>query len=187
MNWKFVYNGSFWQVEITTIEQLVKYLELTDQVKFGDAIMEIVEHRTKNIKGHWTGIAGHIDAFSSILHQDIMKTTEDLISAEHNTYCKILDECGVLYINRLGGCNGNRVKPSIVINKSELIFPIYSRKDVKIQTYEEQERQYGVIRPNNYNYHWYATIGNTMLKDGDKIKWDTKEECEAFVDSIFEK
>lgn len=187
MNWKFVYNGSFWQVKIENEEQLAKYCELTDPTRFGNAIVEIAEHNQKEIKGHWSGIAGHIDSLSSILKQSPMQTAQGLISAEHMTYCKIFNECGVLYINRLGGCNGNKFKPLITINKSELIFPIYSRKDVKIQTYEEQERKYGVVRPNNYHYHWYATVGDTMLKDGEKFKWDTKEECENFVNSIFKK
>jgi hypothetical protein len=186
--WKFFYNGYTWWLRIETVEQLMQYCELTDEGRFGGAMMTVAHHRMGDIKGHYDGkydgIAGDLDALNSILKEDLLTTTGRLRLACHETYLKNFMSKGFVNINRLGGCNCCDWEMKIVVQKDELIFPVYSRKDVKIKTWEMTEAKYGAYRP-NYNYHWYAYVGDVRLRDGDKEKWDTRAECEAFVNTLF--
>ena len=186
--WKFFFNGYTWWLRIENVEQLMKYFEKTDENRFGGAMMTVAYRRMDNNNAHYDdkydGIAGSLDTINGIYHEDLLTTTGRLRLACHKTYLRNLMDRGFVNIDRLGGCNSCDWDMKVVITKDELIFPTYSRKDVTIKTWELSEKQCGVYR-NNYNYHWYAYIGDVRLKDGDIEKWNTKVEVEKFVDTLF--
>ena len=182
--WKFFHNGYCWWLRIETLEQLEAYCNATDEERFGGAMMQVAYHRKDNIKGHYDGIAGELDVLNRTRGEDLLTTTGWLRTEAHKTYFKNLQRFGYVNINRLGGCNGCNWPMNIVIIKDKLVFPVLSKKDVTIKTWEMGERKYGVVRT-NYKYHWYAYIGDIRLKDGDIDKWDTKEEAERFVNKLF--
>ena len=87
--WKFFYNGYTWWLRIESVEQLIRYFELTDENRFGGAMMTVAHHRMGDIKGHYDGkydgIAGDLDALNSILKEDLLTTTGRLRLACHDT------------------------------------------------------------------------------------------------------
>ena len=186
MSWKFFHNGYTWWLRIDNPEDLAKYCEAMDSERFGGAMMQVANHRMNDIKGHYSGIAGELDVLNRLNKEDLLTTTGKLVSEAHYTYFKNLARFGFVNINRLGGCNSSEWPMNAVIRKDELIFPTLGRKDVKIKTWEFDEVKLGISR-SEYQYHWYAYIGDVQLKDGDKTKWDSKEECEAFVNKLFGK
>lgn len=183
--WKFFHNGDCWWLRITDPEQLALYCDLTDGGRFGESMMQVVEHRMNGVEGHYSGIAGEIDTLSRTLGTNLLETTHRMVSDEHYTYFKTLNDFGFVNINRNGGCNGRDWKTEIVKTADNLIFPVTSIKDITIKTWEMEDKKRYIHRPSNYKYHWYAYIGDVQIKDGEKQKWDTREECEEFVRKYF--
>jgi hypothetical protein len=184
--WKFFNNGDGWWLKITTPEQLEEYIEATNH-KYGDAMMEVVDYRMKGQTSHSTNqITNYLDLLSRNSGKNLIEVCGNLVTSVYKTYIKILSEEGFVNINAVGGCNGVPWEEKIVEYRSNLTFPCYSKNDIRVLTWETEEQKTGKIRPNNYNYHWYAYIGDVQLKDGDKVKWDTKEEAMAFAEKFVE-
>jgi hypothetical protein len=133
---------------------------------------------------HWDGLSSALDILNRSSGDSLLVTTGKLVSDAHYTYFRNLQRFGFVNINRLGGCNASQWPAQLVIKKDELIFPMLSRKDVTIKTWEWEEKKRYAYRP-GYKYHWYAYLGDVQLKDGDIDKWDTREAAETFVDSLF--
>ena len=186
MSWKFFHNGYTWWLRIDNPEDLARYCELTDDERYGGAMMQVAYHRMNGCKSHLESFPSVIDAFNRFNGEDLLTTTGKLLSEAHYTYFKNLAQFGFVNINRLGGCNSSNWPSYATITKEELIFPMLSRKDVTIKTWEWEEKKRYAYR-SNHKYHWYAYIGDVRLKDGDKEKWDTRAECEEFVDRLFGK
>ena len=182
--WTFFHNGYTWWLRIESAEQLERYCELTDGERYGGSMMQVAYHRMDGCKSHLESMPSVIDAMSRFNGEDLLTTTGKLMSEAHLTYFKNLARFGFVNINRLGGCNSSKWPMKIVLHRDEMIFPTLTRKDVQIKTWEWEEKKRYAYRP-GYKYHWYAYIGDVRLKDGDKEKWDTKEEAEAFVNSLF--
>jgi hypothetical protein len=129
-------------------------------------------------------VAECIDILSQLRQEDLLTATGRFRLEAHQTYLKNFQRAGFVNINRVGGCNCSDWNTNIIIERDELIFPSYTKKDVKIKTWEMAERQVGAYR-GNYNYHWYAYIGDVRITDGDKEKWNTQAEAQAFIDKLF--
>ena len=183
--WKFFHNGYAWWLRIDTLEQLIHYFELTDENRFGGSMMNVAYNRMGDIDGYdGNRIAECIDILSQVREEDLLTATGRFRLEAHQTYLKNFQRAGFVNINRVGGCNSSDWNACAVTERKELIFPSYTKKDVKIKTWEMGEKQVGVYR-NNYKYHWYAYIGDVRITDGDKEKWDSEEEARAFVDKMF--
>jgi hypothetical protein len=182
--WTFFHNGYTWWLRIDNAEQLARYCELTDEERYGGAMMQAAWHRKENKLDHWDGLASEIDMLSRNRQESLLVTAGKLLSDAHYTYFKNLQQFGFVNINRLGGCNSSTWPMRMIIKKDELVFPMLGRKDVTIKTWEWKDKKRYAYRP-GYQYHWYAYIGDVRLKDGDKEKWDTRAEAEAFVNSLF--
>ena len=186
MSWKFFHNGYTWWLRIDNPEDLARYCELTDGARYGGSMMQVAYHRMDGCKTHLESMPSIIDSLSRFYGEDLLTTTGKLLSEAHFTYFKNLSRFGFVNINRLGGCNSNSWPAYATVVKEELIFPTLSRKDVTIKTWEWEEKKQGIYR-SNYKYHWYAYVGDVRLKDGDIDKWNSREECQAFIDRIFDK
>lgn len=184
--WHFFYNGYAWWLRITDPEQLAEYCSLTDENRYGGAMMNVANWRMSepNQKWHLEGMADCIDFLNRMNQEDLLTTTGRLLFEAHHTYFKNLARFGFVNINRLGGCNSSSWPALIEIKSDKLIFPTISRKDVTVKTWEWEEKKQGVYR-SNYKYHWYAYAGDVRLKDGDIDKWESRAECEKFLDRLF--
>lgn len=182
--WTFFHNGYAWWLRIESPEQLARYCELTDCERFGGSMMHTAYQRMANRSDFETGLSAELDLLSKIRQESLLTTTGKLVSDAHYTYFLNLQRCGFVNINRLGGCNSSSWPMNVVVRRDKLIFPTLSRKDVVIKTWEWGEKEKYLYRP-GHQYHWYAYVGDVRLKDGDKDKWDTRAEAEAFVNSLF--
>lgn len=183
--WKFFHNGYTWWLRIESLEQLMRYFELTDENRFGGSMMKVAYNRMDNQNGYdGNAVAECIDVLSQIRQEDLLTATGRFRLEAHQTYLKNFQRAGFVNINRVGGCNCSDWNTCAVTYRDNLVFPSYTKKDVKIKTWEMGEKQVGAFR-SNYQYHWYAYIGDVRITDGDKEKWDSKEEAQAFVDKMF--
>lgn len=95
----------------------------------------------------------------------------------------LLEEYGFLNINCVGGCNS--CDWDIVANcyRKELVWPSFTKHDIRIKTFAPKEKSVGVYR-DDYKYHCYAYLGDMQLTDGKKTKWDTYDEAYAFASNL---
>ena len=188
--WKFVHNGVGWWLRIESKEQLMEYLEKTDSKRFGEGMMNV---RNRYNRG---------DDFSDTHNRDAMgdaigilwkysglplnEVTGRLMVACHDTYFKLLREEGFVDINPVGGCNAFNKNIKATVYRDHIIFPHFTEQDIRIKTWEWEDKKAGVHRPYGYKYHYYAYLGDIQLKDGDKEKWDTREDALAFAKTFLE-
>lgn len=178
--WKFFYNGEGWWLKITSFDQLLRYVEETSG-RFGTAMLDVADHRAKNIEGHYTDhLSDVIDSLHRFSNESLIETTMRLSMMAGDVYLKILHNDGFININRYGGCNSIDWPEKLVELRDRLVFPETQRKNVEIKTFENAESKYGECRE-HYQYHWYVYIDGVQVKDGDKSKFDTKEEAELFA------
>ena len=124
MSWKFFHNGYTWWLRIDNPEDLARYCELTDDERYGGAMMQVAYHRMNGCKSHLDSFPSVIDAFNRFNGEDLLTTTGKLLSEAHYTYFKNLAQFGFVNINRLGGCNSSNWPSYATITKEELISQI---------------------------------------------------------------
>lgn len=185
MKWNFFWNGYAWWLKITDVHQLAEYLDRTDSDRFGGTMMGVAyRHMDKKDTDYENSLQQALDVLYRNSGQDLLTTTGQFRVDAHRSYFRNLTEKGFVNINKLGGCNACNWPEQIKITRDELIFPSFTRKDVVIKTWQNTERQIPGYE-DKYRYHYYAYLGNVQLTDGDKTKWDSKAECEAFLDKLF--
>jgi hypothetical protein len=178
--WKFFHNGDGWWLKITTYDEILDYVKAVDN-RYGDALLELVDHESKGIQGHYSNQLSYaIDQIARMDETSRMSACVKLSMLAGEAYINHLRNDGFVNINKVGGCNSIDWKEELVEYKDNLCFPDYSEKNIRVKTFENIEAKYGEIKE-NYNYHWYAYIGEMQIKDGSKEKWDTKEEAMEFA------
>ena len=189
MKWKFIHNGTSWWLRIETAEQLSEYIRLTDGKRFGESMLNIANRAKRDKLDDTHNVSPMASAIQTLWQcsgEPLDLVTGRVMVACHNTYWKLLRECGFIHINPVGGCNAFATDIKAVEYRDNLIFPHYTEKDIRIRTWEWEEKKNGVKRPSGYKYHWYAYLGDLQLKDGDIEKWDTREEALAFAKTFLE-
>ena len=92
----------------------------------------------------------------------------DLIkSIQVSSMLKVMENSGqTLLVNNTGGfkIKHEGLKPKASVWRKELEFPHYYTSDIRIKRFDDGK-------------HYYAYIGDTQVKDGDVLKWDTYDEA----------
>lgn len=187
--WKFIHNGTSWWLRIESSEQLLEYIKATDSSRFGESMIRIGRRNSRGESKdthNQDGLEGAIETLWKYSGIPLDVITGQVMMACHDTYWKLLREDGFVNINPVGGCNSFNMDIKAVEYRKNMIFPHYTEKDVKIKTWEWEEKKNGVTRPSGYKYHYYAYLGDMQIKDGDKEKWDTKEEAMEYVRTFLE-
>ena len=55
--------------------------------------------------------------------------------------------------------------------RKELVFPNFKREDIRLKQF-------------NDGRHWYAYVGDMQLRDGDCLKWNTREAAQAAAEAV---
>ena len=55
--------------------------------------------------------------------------------------------------------------------RKQLVFPHFRREDIRIKQF-------------NGGRHWYAYVGDMQIRDGDQLKWNTKEAAQAAAEAM---
>lgn len=187
--WKFIHNGDAWWLRIEDTEQLMDYIRATDPTRFGESMIRIGNRHLKgesNDTHNHSGVEYALESLWKLTGVPLDVITGKVMIACHDTYWRLLREDGFLNINSVGGCNSFKMDIKATVYRDNLVFPHYTEKDVKIKTWEWEEKKNGVSRPTGYKYHYYAYLGDMQIKDGDQEKWDTYEDALAFAKTFLE-
>ena len=164
--WKFILTDSGWWLRIESIDQLLEYQKLDRCIQrgFNDVL-----------KGNDSQIAQYLRIKAQNTESTILDTAYKLQFQLYDNYISYLQSVGFVNINKDGGCNGERFLTRAVVYSDNLVFPHFTEKDIRVETFESADYR------SNYQYHWYAYLGTIQLHDGDKMKWDTKAEAMEFA------
>lgn len=183
--WKFINHDGGWWLKLESPEEVIEYLELTGH-KFGDAALNLALNlNNKNENKYEIGsLEYHMDAFNRIHGGTLFGNAISMGHMAGKAYLDHIYDDGFVYINCVGGCNSCDWTEHMIEYREKIIFPNYTKKDIKITTFKPIENTYACFREDDYNYHYYAYIGDVQIRDGDKLKWDTEEEARAFAEKL---
>ena len=164
MKYRFVYKNGGWWLMIRTIDELVDYNEKT-------SISNPIINGLKSLITKGFDKVDHYNAAEYLirLHAEsnntgICQATEDLLCQKTNAQIKCLVKGNNIYINRNGGWNYGKNDFSQWFDSDKMIFPDFTKNDIKIEQFHNGE-------------HYYAYINSMQVRDGDILKWNTYEEA----------
>lgn len=181
--WRFINNGDGWWLRISSFDELLAYCMKTDN-RFANAFGRLLKGSADELPETYDGsLSSAIAVLARVNRKSLVETTGNLLIGVHDTYFKYLERDGFLNINCVGGCNS--CDWDIVANcyRKELVWPSFTKNDIRIKTFAPEEKSVGVYR-DDYKYHYYAYLGDMQLTDGEKTKWDTYDEAYAFASNL---
>lgn len=166
-----------WWLKIDTIEKLADYHEKTGSGRY-DKAMEIYLH-----EGHPYDILKKLspeERIKKIQDKDFKRLQAAVMQAEKGDrtildgfrclnlevgmgQMKTLKEYGAIFINCVGGYTFG-LKYSQFCRRKNLVFPNFKESDIRIKKFQGGE-------------HYYAYIGDMQVRNGDKLKWNGRNEA----------
>lgn len=173
----FVYDGSWW-LKLTTSDQIIDYARKTngkyegaiemymrwkkDGKDFEDAVMELApEERIQLMQNRDFKYLQCAVIQAQKIGGTIFDGFRSLNMEIGAAYLETIREHGAVYINPVGGQTFD-VEYSQFCRRKELVFPEYKREDIRVKQF-------------NGGQHWYAYIGDTQVRNGDQMKWNTHD------------
>ena len=167
--------GNTWWLKITGLPELMDYLETTNTrwAHVFDNWLHDSEFQP-NVSGH----GKHIQqtSLTQLVHYRAVHTGQPILSAISDVAGELAESMmnclyatGVLYVNANGGWNGGgpTVKETgSFCRRKKLVWPDFTEDQVRVSKFPG-------------GTHWYAYIGNVQVRDGDKLKFNTKAEALA--------
>lgn len=157
-----------WWLKIKSDTELLKYLELT-RSKYGRAFENFVEdklyqpglmihgpnprHANLTMLAYFYGIS---------TKQSFAAALCDIASITALNMQKALDAHGCVYVNPNGGYNTSGIESGDFCHRKELVWPQFTEQDIKISKFPGGQ-------------HYYAHVGTTDVRQGEKTKFDTYE------------
>lgn len=179
--WEFVHDvrGGWW-LRLTNDEDVIDYIKATNDRYDGalcKAVHEPIEKMSleDRIKAQLSGDRNYMFLQSATIMAQKCNTSlyggfERLQIEFGMVLHKDILENGETFVNSVGGKTFSLEYDQFVWRK-DLVFPNYTISDIRIKRFEK-----GV--------HYYAYVGDTQLRNGDKIKWNTYEEAYNFAKAI---
>jgi len=183
----FVYDSEAWWLKLTEPEQVIDYHKQTEN-RYEGAIRLYMKLRQDGKEWY--------DLLDGIALQERIKLMESrdykylqsaIILAEQiegtiidgfrllnmDTGKAELDtirEYGAVFINQVGGHTFG-IETVQFCRRKSLVFPDFKKEDIRIKQF-------------NGGQHWYAYIGDMQVRDGDCLKWDSKEAALSAAEAI---
>lgn len=158
---------SGWWLKITGPEELAEY-HSQHNGKYGRALLNIIRDKDGGQHGpHAREIPLAQAAYYHAVNQEISPVISllDLSYQTSVAQLQALHEHGAVYINSVGGWNWN---PGIEITqhiwRDGFAFPSFTKDDIRISKFPGGS-------------HYYAHIGPMEVRDGDIIKWSSRQEA----------
>ena len=184
MEWLFVLkdkgtsNAGYW-LKISSVDELVEYMKTTNPTRYGKAFENYVYG--KDYDGITNSHRPHLDAEpltqAIIMNAQNMKEKYDVAmnifqaiesfsSMVAMNMLNSLQECGAIYINRVGGYHGyyKSSEENGFVRRKELVFPDFKKDEIRIKQFSNGE-------------HYYAYIDDMQVRNGDTVKWNTYKEA----------
>lgn len=179
--WQFVHrvHGGWW-LRLTSDDDIVRYIQATNNRYDGalcKALHEPIEKMSleDRIKAQLNGDRNYMFLQVGMIMAQKYKTTlysgfERLQTEFGMALHRDIVENGETFINHVGGKTFSLDYDQFVW-REHLIFPDYKISDIRIKQFEGGS-------------HFYAYVGDTQLRDGDKLKWNTYNEAYNFAIAI---
>ena len=173
----FVYDGG-WLLKLTTAEQIIDYFKKTDSRYEGalemymrwkqegkdyeDAIMELpLTERINLMQNRDFKYLQCAIIQARKIGGTIFDGFRSLNMEMGAAYLETIREHGTVYINPAGGKTFD-VEYTQFCRRKEIIFPEYRREDIRVKQFKGGQ-------------HWYAYIGDTQVRCGEQLKWNTHD------------
>lgn len=180
-NWLFVHDirGGWW-LKLTSDEDIIRYIKATND-RYDGALCKAVHEPIEKMSLE-DRINAHLNR-----DRDFMFLQAGMIMAQKcNTSLygafermqtefgmalhRDIAENGETFVNCVGGKTFSLEYDQSVWRK-DLVFPDYTVADIRIKQFDG-------------GTHYYAYLGDTQLRDGDKIKWNTHNEAYNFAVAV---
>jgi hypothetical protein len=154
--WKFCKYDGYWYLCISELEQLFEYHDRTNS-KYGVAL----------VKGDNDN--KYLQYAKQIAESNDLSLLDGMVEVQSKIFQAKLQHVmkgKEIWINEVGGFNfGYTPEKTVYVDK--IVFPHYSEKDIKISQWGGDAK----------GSHYYVKIGDIEVKDGDVMKWDTRQEA----------
>ena len=156
-----------WWLKISDVDALADY-QAAHADKYGRALLNIVRDRDSGMHGPCPReIPLSQAAYYRAVNTDASPVSALMSISSETTAAQLdaLHEHGALYFNPAGGWNwGPPGEPVQTAWRDGFAFPSFTKDDIKITRFPD-------------GTHYYAHIGDMEVRDGDVIKWPTRQEA----------
>lgn len=165
--WKFVQlkdNGP-WYLEVNDIETLLRYHAENKSFEKDKAHflkLQNFDDRPAMIEAH-TEYGWLVYKIKS-MGFNTNEAYQILSELQLESMTKVLKNKGSILINRRDGFCINKAKNPHFVYRKDLEWPRYLNNDIRIKRFDD-------------GTHYYAYIGDTQVKKGETIKWNTWDEA----------
>lgn len=183
----FIYDGGVWWLKLTDAEQIIDYHKKTDS-RYEGAITLYMKFKQEGKE--WYNLLEGMELQERIemMGRKDFKYLQCAIIKAQQVEGTIFDgfrflnmeigagelqtirEHGAVFINPAGGHTWG-IETVQFCRRKELVFPDFKREDIRLRQF-------------NGGRHWYAYVGDMQLRDGDCLKWNTREAAQAAAEAI---
>ena len=165
MSWTFIQkkDGSWW-LKVSTIEEYARYRDETDSKRYGDILKDMLAVAEGKHERNPATTAILLENEKHRGRKSALELVADFSSRVAEWQLGYLMKGYYLLFNRCGGCHFDTDRSYRWIHKSDLVFPEFTEKDIKIERFPDGQ-------------HYYAYVGSSQVRDGDVLKWDTYDEA----------
>lgn len=188
MEYLFVFSKGGWWLKIDNIEKLTDYQKKVGMSRFENALQMYLD------KGHPSEILETLKdqpekRIELMGNRDFKYLQAAVILAEQGkqnifggfrclniesgmTELRVMRAYGAVYINPVGGHTYD-LEYTQFCRRKDLVFPDFKESDIRIQKYEA-------------GCHYYAFIGDMQVRNGNQMKWNTRDAAYQMAKSIIQ-
>lgn len=188
IDYLFVYDGKQWWLKLTEAEQLEDYHKKVAGNRYEGAIN--LYRKFKEDGKEWYNLLDDLplqERIKMMESKDFKYIQCAIIKAKQiegtildgfrclnieigMTQLENIRKYGAVFINEVGG-HTHEVETMQFCRRKQLIFPNFCREEIRIKQFKGGK-------------HWYAYIGDMQVRNGDQLKWNTKEAARAAAEAI---
>lgn len=179
--WQFVHNvAGGWWLRLTSDADVIRYIKATNDRYDGalcKAVHEPIEKMSleDRIKAQLNSDRNYMFLQAGRIMAQKYNTTlysgfEHLQTEFGMVLHKDIMANGETFVNPVGGKTFSLEYDQFVWREN-LVFPNYTLKDIRIKQFE-------------HGKHYYAYVGDTQIRNGEDLKWDTYNEAYDFAVAI---
>lgn len=152
-----------WWLELGTMEQLAGYLSATNG-RYAGAMLRHLRDQGENPGG--TGLLALARMRASRQGESVADALAGLSGDKALRLASAMAEHGRVYVNSAGGWNwGTGLgEPEACLRSKSLAWPDFTEADIRVSRFPGGR-------------HWYAYVGQVQVRDGGKVKFNTRAEA----------
>ena len=161
--WRFDnIKDSGWWLRVSGVDELLEYMELTEG-KCSDIFMRGLIDNKKNKMIEGAEVFARKHDVTLLEGYNLMRQGFNISRMES------IHDKGFIFLNSAGGHNTVWDDEDVLatVYRKKLVYPDYKKEDIVITSWGNEYK----------GTHCYAKIGSTEVRDGNKIKWNTRDEA----------